>query len=50
MPINYSEIMAYALECKNMLYPIVSSSVYAILSYFLKLKNDFNNLYKNNYF
>ena len=51
MPINYSEIMAYALECKNMLYPIVSSSVYVIICYLLKLKkNDFNNLYKNNYF
>lgn len=48
MPINYSEIMAYALECKNMLYPIVSSSVYVILCYLLKLrKNDFSNLYKN---
>ena len=51
MPINYSEIMAYALECKNMLYPIVSSSVYVIICYLLKLKkNNFNNLYKNNYF
>ena len=51
MPIDYSEIMAYALECKNIMYPIVSSSVYVIICYVLKLKkNNVNNLYKNNYF
>ena len=51
MPINYRDSMAYALECQNMLYPIVSSSVYVTICYLLKLKrNTFNNPYENYFF